>query len=250
MLRLYEGILKIDLAASLARFFFGPDNRIKEGKWMDGWMKFLEVNAPRIMELTIEHATLVGLAIIVALLIGIPLGIYLTTNDYLAETVLQIASVMLTIPSIALFGVMIPIFSIINQGIGFVPAFVALVLYSQLPIIRNTYTAIKNVNPEMRDAAKGLGMKTYQRLFRVEIPNAFPLIMAGIRTAVVLNIGIGVIAAYIGAGGLGVLITQGISRGDNYLIISGSVAVAILAMIADGILLWIQKRYTPKSITN
>ncbi|WP_175989197.1 ABC transporter permease [Bacillus sp. Marseille-Q1617] len=217
---------------------------------MDKWMKFLEVNAPRILELTIEHAILVGLAIIVALLIGIPLGIYLTTNDYLAETVLQIASVMLTIPSIALFGVMIPIFSLINQGIGFVPAFVALVLYSQLPIIRNTYTAIKNVSPEMRDAAKGLGMKTHQRLLRVEIPNAFPLIMAGIRTAVVLNIGIGVIAAYIGAGGLGVLITQGISRGDNYLIISGSVAVAILAIIADGVLMWIQKRYTPKSISN
>ena len=145
---------------------------------------------------------LVGLAILVALFIGVPLGIYLTTNDYLAETVLQIASVMLTIPSIALFGVMIPVFSIVNQGIGFVPAFVALVLYAQLPIIRNTYTAIRNVNPEMRDAAMGLGMKPIQRLLRVEIPNAFPVIMAGIRTAVVINIGIGVIAAYIGAGGL------------------------------------------------
>jgi osmoprotectant transport system permease protein len=223
---------------------------VKEAIVLDKWMKFLEVNAPRIFDLAIEHTILVGLAIIVALIIGVPLGIYLTTNDYLAETVLQIASVMLTIPSIALFGVMIPVFSIVNQGIGFVPAFVALVLYSQLPIIRNTYTAIRNVNPEMRDAAKGLGMKTSQRLLRVEIPNAFPIIMAGIRTAVVLNIGIGVIAAYIGAGGLGVLITQGISRGDNYLIISGSIAVAILAMIADGILLWIQKRYTPKSIAN
>ncbi|WP_270181338.1 ABC transporter permease [Alkalihalobacillus sp. CinArs1] len=217
---------------------------------MDKWLKFLEINAPRIFDLTIEHAILVGAAILVALLIGVPLGIYLTTNDYLAETVLQIASVMLTIPSIALFGVMIPIFSIVNLGIGFVPAFVALVLYAQLPIIRNTYTAIRNVDPEMRDAAIGLGMKPIQRLFRVEIPNAFPVIMAGIRTAVVINIGIGVIAAYIGAGGLGVLITQGITRGDNYLIITGSVAVAILAMIADGFLMWIQKRYTPKSIAN
>lgn len=217
---------------------------------MDKWIKFLEINASRIFDLTIEHAILVGLAILVALLIGVPLGIYLTTNNYMAETVLQIASVMLTIPSIALFGVMIPIFSLVNQGIGFVPAFVALVLYAQLPIIRNTYTAIRNVDPEMRDAAIGLGMKPIQRLFRVEIPNAFPVIMAGIRTAVVINIGIGVIAAYIGAGGLGVLITQGISRGDNYLIITGSVAVAILAIIADGILIWIQKRYTPKSIAN
>jgi osmoprotectant transport system permease protein len=215
---------------------------------LEDWLRFLEVNAPRILELTIDHAVLVTLAIIVALLIGVPLGIYLTTNEYLAGSVLQVASITLTIPSIALFGVMIPIFSLINQGIGFLPAFVALVLYSQLPIIRNTYTAIKNVNPEMRDAAIGMGMKTHQRLLRVEIPNALPVIMAGVRTAVVLNIGIGVIAAYIGAGGLGVLITQGISRGDNYLIISGSIAVALLAIIADGILLMIQKRYTTKGL--
>lgn len=215
---------------------------------MGNWTRFLEVNASRILELTIDHAILVSLAIVVALLIGIPLGIYLTTNQYLADTVLQIASITLTIPSIALFGVMIPIFSLINQGIGFVPAFVALVLYAQLPIIRNTYTGIKNVNPEMRDAAIGMGMKTHQRLLRVEIPNALPVIMAGIRTAVVMNIGIAVIAAYIGAGGLGVLITQGISRNDNYLIISGSIAVAILAIIADSILLLIQKRYTKKEL--
>lgn len=217
---------------------------------MEKWARFLEVNTPRILELTIDHAILVSLAIIVALLIGIPLGIYLTTNQYLADTVLQIASITLTIPSIALFGVMIPIFSLINQGIGFVPAFVALVLYSQLPIIRNTYTGIKNVNPEMRDAAIGMGMKTHQRLLRVEIPNALPVIMAGVRTAVVMNIGIAVIASYIGAGGLGVLITQGISRGDNYLIISGSIAVAILAIIADSILLLIQKRFTTKGLVD
>ncbi|HSI66694.1 MAG TPA: ABC transporter permease [Planococcus sp. (in: firmicutes)] len=217
---------------------------------MENWARFLEVNAPRILELTIDHAVLVSLAIIVALLIGIPLGIYLTTNQYLADTVLQIASITLTIPSIALFGVMIPIFSIINQGIGFVPAFVALVLYSQLPIIRNTYTGIKNINPEMRDAAIGMGMKTHQRLLRVEIPNAMPVIMAGVRTAVVMNIGIAVIAAYIGAGGLGVLITQGISRNDIYMIISGSIAVAILAIIADSILLLIQKRFTKKVLAD
>lgn len=217
---------------------------------MEKWLRFLEVNAPRILELTIDHAVLVSLAIVVALLIGIPLGIYLTANQYLADTVLQIASITLTIPSIALFGVMIPIFSLINQGIGFVPAFVALVLYSQLPIIRNTYTGIKNVNPEMRDAAIGMGMKTHQRLLRVEIPNAMPVIMAGVRTAVIMNIGIAVIASYIGAGGLGVLITQGISRGDNYLIISGSIAVAILAIIADSILLLIQKRFTIKALTD
>lgn len=128
------------------------------------------------------------------------------------------------------------------------PAVVALILYSQLPIIRNTYTAIKNVSPEVKDAAKGIGMKTSQQLFRVEIPNALPVIMAGIRTAVVLNIGIGVIAAFIGAGGLGSLIVQGINRGDHYSIITGAVAVSLLAIVADSMLMLIQKKLTPRGL--
>ncbi|GAF22388.1 inner-membrane permease [Bacillus sp. JCM 19047] len=149
-----------------------------------------------------EHIILVGMAILIAIVIGVSIGIYLTVNDTLAETVLAAASILLTIPSLALFGIMIPFFSIIGHGIGFVPALTALVLYSLLPIIRNTYTGIKNVDPNVIDAANGLGMKKMQRLIQVEIPNGLPVMMAGIRTAVVMNIGIGVIAAFIGAGGL------------------------------------------------
>ncbi|MCM2677010.1 ABC transporter permease [Alkalicoccobacillus plakortidis] len=216
---------------------------------MSDWIQFLQINQSTIISMTIEHIVLVGLALIIAIAIGVSIGIYLTTNDELAETVLQAASILLTIPSIALFGLMIPFFSIINQGIGFVPALTALVLYSQLPIIRNTYTAIKNVNPEIKDAANGIGMKSSQRILRVEIPNAMPVIMAGIRTAVVLNIGIGVIAAFIGAGGLGGLIVQGITRGDHYSIIAGAVAVSLLAIVADGLLFFIQKWLTPKGLT-
>lgn len=201
-----------------------------------------------ILAYTMEHLQLVGIAIIIAIIIGVPLGIYLTTNDYLAETVLQVASIIITIPSIALFGIMIPILSMIGQGIGFLPALIALVLYSQLPIIRNTYTAIQNVNPNIRDAAKGIGMTTFQRLMKVEIPNALPLIMAGVRTATVLNIGIGAIAAFIGSGGLGVLINSGISRGNNNMVLAGAVFVSILALIADFILKFIQSRITPKGI--
>ncbi|MFA1820207.1 ABC transporter permease [Virgibacillus oceani] len=197
---------------------------------------------------TIEHIELVSLAIVIAILIGVPLGIYLTTNKYLAETVLQVASIILTIPSIALFGIMIPVLSIINQGIGFLPALIALVLYSQLPIIRNTYTAIQNVDPNIRDAAKGIGMTTFQRLIRVEIPNGLPLIMAGVRTATVLNIGIGAIAAFIGSGGLGVLINSGISRGNSNMVLAGAVFVSLLALIADFILKFIQKRVTSPGI--
>lgn len=195
-----------------------------------------------------EHIQLVGSSTIVAILIGVPLGIYLTTNEDLAELVLRISSIIMTIPSIALFGIMIPILSTIGHGIGFLPAFIALVLYSQLPIIRNTYTGINNIDPNIRDAAKGIGMSTFQRLIKVEVPNAMPLIMAGIRTATVLNIGIGAIAAFIGAGGLGVLINQGISRTNSTMVIVGAVAVSILAIIADQLLKFIQNKFSPKEM--
>lgn len=211
-------------------------------------LDYISRNHQEIIGFTIEHIQLVGISIIVAILIGVPLGIYLTTNEYLADLILQIASIVMTIPSIALFGIMIPILSIIGQGIGFLPAFIALVLYSQLPIIRNTYTGINNVDPNIRDAARGIGMSTFQRLIRVEIPIALPLIMAGVRTATVLNIGIGAIAAFIGAGGLGVLINQGIGRTNTTMIIVGAVAVSILALLADLLLKFIQNRLTPKGM--
>ncbi|WP_449280306.1 ABC transporter permease [Lentibacillus salinarum] len=212
------------------------------------FLNYFTDNSEQIMDYTIEHVQLVGLAIILSILIGIPLGIYLTTNEDLASTVLQTTSIIMTIPSIALFGIMIPILSTIGQGIGFLPALIALILYSQLPIIRNTYTGIKDVDPNIRDAAKGIGMTTVQRLWKVEIPNAMPLIMAGVRTATILNIGIGAIAAYIGAGGLGSLINQGISRSNNTMVLVGAVVVSILAIIADLLLKFIQKRFTPKGI--
>ncbi|MEK3889978.1 ABC transporter permease [Bacillus sp. FSL K6-3431] len=193
---------------------------------------------------------MVGIATIIAILIGVPLGIYLTTNEYLAESILRIASIIMTIPSLALFGMMIPILSLIGQGIGFLPALIALVLYSQLPIIRNTYTGIKDVNPNVRDAAKAIGMSTVQRLVKVEIPIAMPLIMTGIRLATVMNIGIGAIAAFIGAGGLGVLINQGISRSNSTMVIVGAVAVSIMAIIADLLLKYIQNRFTVKGINS
>lgn len=181
-------------------------------------------------------------------MIGVPLGVYLTTNENLANLVLQIASIIMTIPSIALFGIMIPILSIIGQGIGFLPAFIALVLYSQLPIIRNTYTGINNIDPNIRDAAIGIGMTTFHRLIKVEIPNAMPLIMAGIRTATVLNIGIGAIAAFIGAGGLGVIINQGISRTNSTMVIVGAITVSLLAITVDLILKYIQTRLSPINV--
>ncbi|MGW6663539.1 ABC transporter permease [Peribacillus frigoritolerans] len=209
-------------------------------------LDFIGSNWGELLAMTWEHIQLVGLAVGVAILLGVPFGVYITQHEKLSNLVLAVAGIIMTIPSIALFGIMIPILSIINQGIGFLPAFIALVLYSQLPIIRNTFIAVKNVDPNMRDAAIGMGMTAWQRLLKVEIPIALPVIMAGIRMAVVLTIGIGAIAAYIGAGGLGVYIARGISTSYTEMVQAGAIAVSILAIAADYLLGQVQKRVSPK----
>lgn len=211
-------------------------------------LTFILDNLPFIGAKFVEHIALVSVAVGLAILTGVPIGIAITQNERAANTVLYIAAIIITIPSIALFGLMIPILSKIGQGIGYVPAVIAVLLYSQLPIIRNTYTAINNVDPALREAARGIGMAGLQRLGRVEIPLAIPIIMAGVRTAVVMNIGIMAIAAYIGAGGLGVLISRGISQTDPRQLIAGAIAVSILAIIADYGLLWLQKKLTPAGL--
>lgn len=206
---------------------------------------FIAGNLDVIAELTVEHVSIVAVAVGLAVLTGVPIGIAITQSKPAADAVLYTASIIITIPSIALFGTMIPILSLINQGIGYLPAVIAVLLYSQLPIIRNTYTAINNVDPALREAARGMGMKPAQRLMRVEIPLAVPVIMAGVRTAVVMNIGITAIAAYIGAGGLGTLISRGISQTDPRQLITGAIAVSLLAIVADYFLYWVQRRLTP-----
>lgn len=205
-------------------------------------------NLGLIGERTLEHIAIVAVAVGLAILTGVPLGIAITQNQRAADIVLYVAAIIITIPSIALFGVMIPILSVIGQGIGYVPAVIAILLYSQLPIIRNTYTAISNVDPSLREAAKGLGMTPFQRLSQVEIPLAVPVIMAGVRTAVVMNIGVAAIAAYIGAGGLGTFISRGISQTDPRQLVTGAIAVSILAVAADFALLWLQKKLTPRGV--
>jgi len=209
---------------------------------------FVAGNIDVIIDLTIEHISIVSVAVGIAILTGVPIGIMITQSQRAAEIVIYIASIIITIPSIALFGLMIPILSTIGQGIGYLPAVIAILLYSQLPIIRNTYAAITNVDPALREAARGMGMTAGQRLRRVEIPLAIPVIMGGIRTAVVMNIGVAAIAAYIGAGGLGVLISRGISQTDVRQLIAGALAVSLLAIIADYFLLWVQNRLTPRGI--
>ncbi|AJR09387.1 ABC transporter permease [Photobacterium sp. BZF1] len=201
-----------------------------------------------IVSRTVEHLSLVSLAVGLAMMTGVPIGIAITQNQRVANVVLYVASIIITIPSIALFGIMIPVLSIIGQGIGYLPAVIAVLLYSQLPIIRNTYTAINNVDPALREAARGIGLTNMQRLRLVEIPLAIPVIMAGVRTAVVMNIGVMAIATYIGAGGLGTFIARGISQSDPRQLIVGAVAVSLLAIFADTVLAKIQKKFTPKGV--
>ena len=143
---------------------------------------------------------------------------------------------------------MIPLLSLVDKGIGFWPAAIAIFLYSQLPIIRNTYTAINNIDPAMREAAKGMGMSDWQRLSRVEIPLAVPVIMAGVRMAVVMNIAVATIAVYIGAGGLGTIINEGITGTNSTKLIVGALAVSVLAVLADYLFLFLQNLLTPKGL--
>ena len=211
-------------------------------------LAFIFNNLPAIGRRTVEHVSIVGVAVSLAIITGVPIGIAITQNKRAADIVLYIAAMIMTIPSIALFGLMIPILSQFGQGIGYVPAVIAVLLYSQLPIIRNTYTAITNVDPALREAARGMGMAPMQRLGQVELPIAVPVIMAGVRIAVVINIGITAIATYIGAGGLGAFISRGISQTDPRQLITGALAVSLLAIFADYFLLWVQYRLTPKGL--
>ncbi len=211
-------------------------------------IEFIANNLGVIASLAVQHISIVAVAVGLAILTGVPIGIAITQNRRAADAVLYVASIIVTIPSIALFGLMIPVLSMIGQGIGWLPAVIAILLYSQLPIVRNTYTAITNVEPSLREAARGMGMTPFQRLRQVEIPIAIPVIMAGVRTAVVMNIGVAAIAAYIGAGGLGVLISRGISQTDPRQLITGALAVSLLAILADWALLQVQKRLTPAGL--
>jgi osmoprotectant transport system permease protein len=185
------------------------------------------------MHLAWQHTVFVGIALAIAIATGVPLGVYLTFNRRLADTVLYLAGIMMTVPSVALFGLMIPFLSVFGYGIGTVPAVIALVLYSQLPILRSTYAAIRSVDPAIIDAGLGIGMTRAQVLFKIQIPMSLGVIFAGVRVAVVMSIGIGAIAAYIGAGGLGQFIFNGITQTYDAMVNAGAVAVSAMAILAD-----------------
>ncbi|HSF57366.1 MAG TPA: glycine betaine ABC transporter substrate-binding protein [Candidatus Binatia bacterium] len=204
-------------------------------------IEFLLHNRHEVAELTLEHLFLVAVSTGIAILIGVPLGILLTRKPGLSKPILGFANIMQTVPSLALFGFLIPLnlylFHVrILGGIGARTAIVALVLYALLPIIRNTFTGINSVDPAIREAGRGMGMTDRQLLFQVELPLALGVILAGVRVATVICVGTATIAAAIDAGGLGRYIFRGLRMNDNVLILAGAVPAALIALSADLIL--------------
>jgi len=204
------------------------------------FFEYLVLNRAEVLSSTLEHVWLVAVSSGLAIAIGVPAGILLTRRPRLRAPILGFANVVQTIPSLALFGFLIPLPFI--GGIGARTAIVALVLYGLLPLIRNTYTGITSVDPAVREAARGMGMTDAQVLWIVELRLAAPVILAGIRIAVVLGVGIGTIAAAIGGGGLGEFIFRGVAMVNSAVILAGAVPAALLALIADGGLHLLERR--------
>jgi len=206
---------------------------------MSPWTFILD-HRGEILSATLDHFTLVVIAMAIAILIGVPLGMFIVQRPTLRTIALGIASIFQTIPSLALFGFLIPIPFI--GGIGKRTAIVALVLYALLPILRNTYVGLTGIDPAVLESAEAMGMTRSQILFRVRVPLALAVILAGIRTATIITIGVATIAAAIGAGGLGTFIFRGVALVSDALILAGAIPAALLALIADFLLGFLERR--------
>lgn len=190
-----------------------------------------------------EHIYLSFVAVAIGIAIALPTGVLIARYRRYAEPVIGVTAIFQTIPSLALFGFLVPIL-----GIGSTTALIALIIYALLPILRNTYTGITGVDSSTIEAGRGMGMTRTQILRQIELPLALPFIMAGIRTATVLTVGIATLATFVGAGGLGDIIYRGLQSYNNALVLAGALPVALLAIGFDQILKWIEKRATPKGL--
>ena len=209
---------------------------------MNVW-QFMLQNHTEVLELTLEHLWLVGVSTLLAVFIGIPLGIVITRWPALNKPVLGGANIIQTIPSLALFGFLLPAPWIGARADRL--AILALTLYALLPLIRNTYAGIKGVDRSVVEAGRGMGLTDRQLLFQVEIPLALGVIIAGIRVATVISVGLATIAAAIGAGGLGEYIFRGLAMVNNQVILAGAIPAAAMALLADVSLGWLEKRLSP-----
>lgn len=210
---------------------------------MNVW-QFMLQNQVEVAELTLEHLWLVGLSTLFAVLVGIPLGVLITRWPRLNKPILGGANLIQTIPSLALFGFLLPAPWIGARADRL--AIFALTLYALLPIIRNTYTGIKGIDPAVREAGRGMGLTDRQLLLQVELPLSLGVIIAGVRVAIVISVGLATIAAAIGAGGLGEYIFRGLAMVNNAVILAGAIPAAVLALLADFSLGWLERKLQPR----
>jgi osmoprotectant transport system permease protein len=201
--------------------------------------RFMLHNHEQVLELTLEHLRLVGSSTLLAMLIGIPLGIVIAHRPRFNKPVLASANIIQTIPSLALFGFLLPVPWLGDRADRL--AILALTLYALLPLIRNTYTGIRGVDSAVLDAGRGMGLTDRQLLFQVELPLALSVILSGVRVAVVISVGLATIAAAIGAGGLGEFIFRGLAMVDNRVILAGAIPAAVLALLADLSVGWLER---------
>jgi len=213
--------------------------------------QYINTHWALISQWVIEHLIMVGIAAGIATLLGVSIGVFIAGEgrEGLANIIVNLAEIMLTIPSLALYTMMIPLLGAIPgvQSVGMVPAVIALVLYAQMPIIENTYTAIKEVDPAIVEAGRGMGMSSREILYKVKLPLAFPVIMAGLRNAIVMSVGIAALAVFVGGGGLGIPIFRGIRNLRVDLILTGAVFSSILAIALDWISGRVEKRLNWRS---
>jgi osmoprotectant transport system permease protein len=203
---------------------------------------FLSQYGSEIATLTLEHLWLTGAAMLLATAIAVPVGIWLTRSTRWARPVIATANVLQTIPSLAMFGFLLPLPWLGDRAARI--AIVALTAYALLPILRNTYAGIRGIDPAVTEVARALGLTNWQRLVKVELPLAASFILAGLRTATVTCVGIATIAAAVGAGGLGELIFRGVASVDNRLVLAGAIPAALLALTADAALGLLERRFT------
>ena len=200
-------------------------------------VEYLVTHLPRVAELLVEHLRMTGISLGLALLIALPVGVLVARVRWLQGPVLGVLGVIYTIPSLSLFVLLIPLF-----GLGLVPAVIALVAYAQLVLVRNWVLGLTSIDPAILEAAKGMGMSNLQRFWQVEFPLALPLLLAGVRLASLSIIGIGTIAAFINAGGLGSLLFEGVTTANSQKILAGSLVVSALAIVINYFLRFLEQR--------
>jgi len=210
---------------------------------------FLKYYHVKLLEALLQHLLIVGISVPIAICISLPLGIWISSRPRIARLVIYGSSILMTIPSLALFGIMVALLASVKMGLGVVPAVLAISIYSLLPITRNTYTALNGVSPAIIEAATGIGLSRMQVLWKVRIPLALPVIMAGVRLAVVMGISVAAFASLVGAGGLGGFIFSGIARSNIMMVGAGALSVALLGILANWLLLRFETIVTPKGLS-